>query len=324
MFAIDKFKFKAIKEKKDYGKYTLGPLPRGFGITLANSLRRILLSSIEGAAVTSVKVEGVKHEYSTLPGVMDDVLTILFRFKQLALKCYSSEPQSIELKVKGKKKVFAKNIKLTSEVEIANPGLEITELSDSKAKLGITLVVEKGAGYARSDESKRGQVGVIPLDANFSPVKRVKVDISKTRVGQQIDLDRFTLEIFTNSVISPKEALEQAVDLYHKITKRLVSVVKGGEEGKEDLSYKSADKAGAETSKGKEEKKKISPSSDLDIDKLNLSARLTNSLLKAGYKNLTELESKSLDEIMEIRGLGQRSAEELVEIMESYKLNVKE
>lgn len=311
MFPVDKFKFKTLKEAKDYGSFVIGPFPKGYGETIGNALRRILLSSIEGAAITSVKVAGVKHEYSTIPGVMDDVLTILLRLKQLSLRSHSEEPQTVELKVKGKKVITAKDIKLTSEVELSNPELEITELTDSKANLDIKMQVERGAGYLPTDEGKRGQVGVIPLDANFSPVTRVILKISKTRVEQQTDLDQVDLEIITNGAKSPKEALDEACDIYNKLTERLVLAIKG-------------EKMEAVSKVKKKAKKKESVSSDLDIDKLNLSARLTNSLLKAGYKNLTELEGKTFEEIMEIRGLGQRSAEELVDIMKSYKLDVGE
>lgn len=309
MFVIDKFKFKVIEEDKMVGRYQFGPLPKGYGVTIGNALRRILLSGIEGAAITSIKVAKIKHEYSTLPGVVDDILTITLRLKKLALCCYSDEPQTIELDVKGKRIVKAEDIKLTSEVELANPELEITELTQSKAKLNIKMQVEKGEGYEPSDEKKRSQVGVIPLDANFSPVKKVVVKITKTRVGQQVDLDQIDLDIFTNGVVKPREVLEEAGNIYNSITKRLMVVLKGEEEEEEVKVVK-------------DQKKDKLSSSDLDIDKLNLSARITNSLLKANFMNLTELEGKNVDEIMEIRGLGKRSAEELIDIMKSYKLKV--
>jgi DNA-directed RNA polymerase subunit alpha len=275
-------------------------------------LRRILLSSIEGAAVTSIKVAKLKHEYSTIPGVYDDILRIILRLKQLALRCFSDEPQIIELNVKGKRVVKAKDIKLTSEVEIANTDLVLTEITDSKGILNIQMWVEKGAGYIPSDEGKRSQIGVIPIDANFSPVKKVIFNIEKTRVGQQIDLDQICFEITTNGAISPNEAIKQSCAIYYTMIKRLVTTVKGEEiEEPEENIVNKTDKEEAS-------------SSDLDIDSLNLSVRLTNSLLKAGYKNLTELEGKSVEDFMSIRGLGKRSAEELIEIMKSYKLKVNE
>jgi DNA-directed RNA polymerase subunit alpha len=315
MFAVDKFKIKVIEEKKDFGSFEIEPFPSGFGITMGNALRRILLSSIEGACITSVSVSGVKHEYASLPGVYDDVITIVMRLKQLAIRCHSDEPQTIELDVKGKKKVTAKDIKLTSEVEILNPELELTELTTTKAKLQISMQVEKGTGYTLSDESKRSQVGVLPVDTNYSPVKRVGLKVSKTRVGQQVDLDKIQVDIYTNGAIEPSDALEQAAETYNTATKRLLAVVKGEEIDEEDVE---------EPVPESQEETKQAQSSDLDIDKLNLTARLTNSLLKAGYKNLTELEGMSLEEIMEIRGLGQRSSEELFDFMKTYKLNVKE
>jgi DNA-directed RNA polymerase subunit alpha len=308
MFAVDKFKLEVVKEKDEYGSYVIGPLPKGYGVTVGNALRRILLSSIEGAAITSVKVAKVKHEYSTLPGVADDMLTIILKLKKLALRSHSEEEQTLELSVKGKKIVKASDIKLTSEVELSNPDLEITELTDSKAKLDMQIQVERGYGFSKSDETKRSQVGVIPVDANFSPVIKVVMEVSKTRVGQQTDLDQIELDIHTNGVVSPKEALRSACEIYNQVTEQLVSVLDG-----KKRKIKSAKKS------KKEEK---NTSSDLDVDKLNLSARLTNSLIKAGYKNLTELEGMSEDEIKEIRGLGKKSAEELVDIMKSYKLKV--
>ncbi len=316
MFAIDKFKFKVEKESNKKGVYIIEPLPKGYGVTLGNTLRRILLSSIEGAAVTSIKVTRVKHEYSTLPGVMDDILSIILKLKQLSMKSHSDEPQVIELKVRGKKIVKASDLKLTSEITLANPDLEITELTTKDAKLDMKITVERGSGYIPTDEGKRSQVGVIPIDANFSPVKRVIMEIGKTRVGQKIDLDQIKIEIHTNGAVSPREAIEEATKLYNMLTVRLKAAVYGEDIEEDDEEVKKE--------KGKDNERKEDTISDLDIDKLNLSVRLTNSLLKAGYENLTELEGKSIDELTEIRGLGKSSAEELIDIMKSYKLEVKE
>ncbi|MDD3647364.1 MAG: DNA-directed RNA polymerase subunit alpha [Candidatus Dojkabacteria bacterium] len=313
MFAVDKFKFKVLEEKDELGKYSFGPFPKGYGITIGNAFRRILLSSIQGAAITSVSVKGAKHEYSAIPGVMDDVLNIILKLKQLSFKCHSEDPQTLVLDVKGKKVVKGSDIKLTADVELANPEIEITELTDASAKLNIEIIVEKGVGYQASDESKRKQIGVIPVDPNFSPVKRVVFDVGKARVGQQTDLDEIILTIKTNGVVSPKDVLDQATNIYNKVTSRLVAAITGVAE---------EDQVTGEESDGSEEKE--SQSSDLDIDKLNLSARLTHSLIKSGYKNLTDLEGKTMEEIMEIRGLGKKSVEELIDIMKSYKLDIKD
>ena len=312
MVDVNNYTLTVHKEDSNYGKYSIGPFPKGFGDTFGNALRRILLSSIEGAAVTSIKVSGVKHEYTTLPGVYDDILTIMLRLKELSLKCFSDEPQIITLSVKGKKKVTASDIELTSEVELANPELHITELTTPNAKLDIEITVTKGTGYKLGDESKRSEVGVIPLDSNFSPVKRVNLTISATRVGQETNFDQIDLEIFTNGAVSARESLNQSVEIYSAITKRLLDIIRG--EVKEEVKV----------SEKVEEDKQVSESSDLDIEKLNLSVRLTNSLLKAGYKNLVELEGMTNDQITEIRGLGKKSVEELIETMNSYKLKIGE
>ncbi len=322
MLDFDKFKVKSEKDTKDLGVFSIGPLPRGYGNTVGNIFRRILLSSIDGAAITSVKIKDVKHEYSALPGVMEDVLTILLRLKQLAIKCHSDEEQKITLEGKGETVLKAKDIELTSDVEIANEDMVIAELTDSKARLEMEMTVERGKGYEREDEEKRGQVGVIPIDANFSPVKQVTMDIEKTRIGHQTDLEEIKLEISTNGTISAREALEEAVKIYYKLVKTLYEQVTGDEiiEEEEEESEKGKKKVSKKEEKKGESDQKSDP--DLDIDKLNLSARLTNSLIKAGYKNLTELEGKSQEEITEIRGLGKSSAEELMEIMKNYKLEV--
>ena len=317
MYEVDNFKMKVVEEDDKHGVYQIGPLPKGYGLTFGNALRRILLSSIEGSSVVSVKVGDVKHEYTTLPGVMDDVLTIMLKLKDLALRSHADKSQTLKLEVKGKKAVKASDIELTGEVELANPDLEITELTTKDAKLEIEMEVEKGVGYKLQDESKRSELGVLPLDANFSPVKRVILDIKKTRVGQQTDLDQVNLEIFTNGALPPAEALDQAVIIYHKVTKRMLNVIAGLDELEEEEEVEEDTEESDKAEKEEEE-----ASSDLDINKLNLSARLTNSLVRAGYENLTELEGKKVEEIKEIRGIGTKSADELIDIMKSYKLDI--
>lgn len=319
MFAIDKFKYKVLEEEDNYGKYEFGPFPNGYGTTIGNALRRLLLSSIEGAAVTSVRVKGVKHEYSTISGVSDDVLTILLKIKQLALQSHSDEIQTIKLSAKGEGEVKAEDIELTSDVELANPQLVITEITESGTELEIEMDVEKGKGYHKGDEDKRKQAGNIPLDANYSPVKKVVFNVSSTRVGQQTDLDKIELEVYTNKAVEPRDALTQACEIYAAVTARLFRIVTG-EEYEEEISEEPKEEEEEEKAEEMEEKES---SSDLDIEKINLSARLTNSLLKAGIDNLTELEGKGKEEIMEIPGLGEKSAEELIDIMKSYKLDVK-
>lgn len=309
MFDLDKFNIKVVKEENNFGEFEIGPFPTGFGYTIGTPLRRILLASISGAAVTAVKISGVRHEYSTIPGVLDDVLTILIRIKKLAIISHSDEPQIIKLTAKGEKQVTANDITPTSEVEIINKDMFITELTDKNAKLEIEMTVEKGKSYVEADESRRSEVGVIPLDANFNPVKRVAMQIVKTRVGQITELDQIKYTIYTNGVILPSDALKTASEELMSITNRLVKITRG------EIVEEIKKEAKQET---KEE------STDLDISNLNLSTRLENNLLRAGYKNLTELEGMGRTEVLEIKGMGQKSADELIEVMKNYKLKVKE
>jgi len=309
MYSLDKFKLIVNKEEDSFGSYSLAPLPKGYGATVGNALRRILLSSIQGAAVTGIKINGIKHEYSSLPGVFDDIHTIKLRLKGLALKNYSKEKQVLKLSVSGKKVVTAKDIQLTGEVECFNPDYVITELTDKNAKLSIEMYVENGVGYHLADETKRSEIGLIPLDADFSPVLRVVLTITQARVGQQIDLDQINLDIYTDGSIKVRDAFNQAVEIYNNVTTRLNKLLRG--EIKEEPVVKEAPV-------------KKENSEDLDIDKLNLSARLTNGLLKSGYNNLLELEGMTKEQIMEIKGLGQKSVEELLETMNNYKLNIKD
>lgn len=309
MFDIDKFSIKIIKEDDEYGEIEIGPFPNGFGHTIGTPLRRILLSSIPGAAITSVKVKGVEHEYATIPGVLDDLLTVLLRLKSVSLVSHSKEPQILQLSAKGKGVVKAGDIETTADVEILSKDTILTELTKSDAKLDIQMTVESGKGYADPDESKRSEVGVIPLDASYSPVKRVAMQVEKTRVGQVTDLDQVKLTIFTNGVVSPSTAIQIAAEEMFGLSNRMMKLAKGEIVDEEEESEKE---------EVREE------STDLDISNLNLSTRLENNLLRAGYTNLTELEGMSKIDILEIKGMGQKSADELVEVMKNYKLKVSE
>lgn len=217
MFDLKKTEIKPIEESSTHGVFEISPLPPGYGYTIGVPLRRILLSSIEGAAITEVKIKGVLHEFSTLPGVKDDILRILLKLKRVVVISYSDKPQLLTLNVKGaakkEREVTAGDIKTTESTEIFNKDFVITSLTSSKGELKMELTVEKGTGYRLADDEKRTRIGVIPLDACFSPVERVRMDVSKTRVGQQTDLDRLILEIWTKGNVSPAAALQKAVEI---------------------------------------------------------------------------------------------------------------
>lgn len=208
-------KVKVLEETEFFGKYEMEPLERGYAQTLGNSLRRVLLSSLKGAAITSVKMNGVKHEYATIPGVEEDVLSIILNLKQLKLKSYSDEKQVIYLNVKKKGEVTAADIETSADVEILNPDLVIATLADAKNALAIEMTVETGVGYMDTDNN-RVEVGLIPVDADFSPVERVNFYTGSARLGQITDLDKLTIEIFTKA-IAPSKALHDALEIYANI-----------------------------------------------------------------------------------------------------------
>ena len=206
---------KVIEKSETKGIFQIEGLYPGYGVTMGNSLRRILLSSLEGAAVTQVKIKGASHEFSTLPGVLEDVLGILLNLKQLRFQVFSTEPQSAFLKIKGEKKIKASDFKLPSQVELVNKNLHIATLTDKKAEFDMEILIEKGVGYVPSEDRQKGkrEIGTMALDAIFTPVVRVSYQVENMRVGERTDFDRLTLEIETDGTIDPEAALAQAADI---------------------------------------------------------------------------------------------------------------
>jgi len=313
MLELDKFKLKKVKEENGFGEFEIGPLPKGFGHTIANSIRRILLSSIEGAAVTSVKLNGVEHEYTSLDGIQDDILAVLLRLKELALVVHTEDEVVLKLKKQGKKgevvEVRASDIDANADVEIINKDLLITTLGNEKAKIECEIHVKRGIGYQFADESVRKEIGNLPIDSYYNPVMRVEVNISQARVGQRTDYDLITLEITTNKTKTPSEALLEAFEIYDIIANRLVNLAGGDAEALESET--------APVEEKKEEEKIL-------ISEVNMSTRLTNSLLNSGITTLNELDNKAVDEVLGFRGMGRKSFEELKEILSDFGFSLKE
>ena len=235
----------------------------GYGVTMGNSLRRILLSSLEGAAITQVKIKGAGHEFSTLPGVFEDVIIILLNLKKLSFKMFTSEPQTIVLKEKGQKEVKAKNFKLSPQVEITTPEAHIAALTSKKAELNLEAQIEQGVGYSPTEEreQKKAEVGVIPIDAIFTPVKKVSFHVENMRVGKRTDFDRLKIEIETDGTISPEEALKQASEIllnhFSLFSQEIGKKISGKEKKKKPVAPTPAKaKAGKKIKTGKKEKKK--------------------------------------------------------------------
>ncbi|HFQ6043347.1 TPA: DNA-directed RNA polymerase subunit alpha [Listeria monocytogenes] len=299
MIEIEKPKIETIEISDDakYGKFVVEPLERGYGTTLGNSLRRILLSSLPGAAVTSIQIDGALHEFSVIEGVVEDVTTMILNIKKLALKIYSDEEKTLEIDMQGPGVVTAADINYDSDVEILNPDLHIATLSDN-AKFHVRLNSTRGRGYTPADQNKRENmpIGVLPVDSIFSPVIRVNYQVENTRVGQSTNYDKLTFDVLTDGSISP----EEAVSLGAKILSEHLSIFV-------NLTDE-AQKAEIMIEKEESHKEKVL---EMTIEELDLSVRSYNCLKRAGINTVQELADKSEDDMMKVRNLGRKSLEEV-------------
>lgn len=310
MIEIEKPRIEKIEsEGNTYGKFVVEPLERGYGTTLGNSLRRILLSSLPGAAITSVKIEGVLHEFSTVPGVVEDVTDIILNLKSLALKMDTDEPQIVRIEAEGEGEVKAGDIIIPSCIEILNPDLHIATL-DTDGRLFIEMTVERGRGYVPAEKNKKDEdvIGIIPVDAIFSPVKKVNYYVEDTRVGQKTDFDKLTLDVWTNGSIGPDEA----ISLSAKILSDHLRLFIGLTDSMGDVEIM--------VEKEEEEKDKIL---DMTIEELDLSVRSYNCLKRAGINTVYELTQKTEEDMMKVRNLGRKSLEEVEQKMRALGLSLK-
>lgn len=300
MLEIEKPKIEVVELSDDYtyGKFTVEPLERGYGITLGNSLRRILLSSLPGAAVTSVKINGVLHEFSTIPGVVEDVTDIILNLKSLSLKLYNDEEKILRIEAEAAGVVKAGDIIYDSDVEILNPDLIIANLSDN-ASLSMEITVSKGRGYVSAERNKKNEhiIGVIPVDSVFTPVRKVNYNVENTRVGQITDYDKLTIEVWTDGSIRPDEA----ISLSAKIMNEHLRLFIGLTETVSDVEIM--------VEKEEEQKDRIL---EMTIEELDLSVRSYNCLKRAGINTVEELIQRNEDDMMKVRNLGKKSLEEVV------------
>ncbi|MGN0471519.1 MAG: DNA-directed RNA polymerase subunit alpha [Lachnospiraceae bacterium] len=291
-----------ISEDKKYGKFVVEPLERGYGITLGNSLRRIMLASLPGAAVSQVKIDGVLHEFSSIPGVKEDVTEIIMNIKSLAIKNSSSsnEPKTAYIEFEGEGVVHASDIQADPDIEILNPDLVIATLSGGKdCRLYMELTITKGRGYISAEKNKSADlpIGVIAIDSIYTPVERVNVTVENTRVGQQTDYDKLTLDVHTNGTLAPDEAVSLAAKV---LSAHLALFI--------DLS-ESAQKAEVMNEKQADDKVKVL---EMSIDELELSVRSYNCLKRAGINTVQELTNKTPEDMMKVRNLGRKSLEEVL------------
>lgn len=281
------FEIKQEKKEGNYARFVISPLEQGYGNTLGNSLRRVLLTSLPGAAITSVKIAGVRHQFSTLKGMKEDVIEFILNLKKVRIAKTDDKPAKATLSVEGAGEVKAKDIKVPAGVEIVNPEL-VLALLNKGAKLNAQMQIESGVGYKAAEETETKQIGLIPLDATFSPVVRVNYRVEETRVGRLTNYDKLILEIWTDGTIAPEGALKKAAEILVGYFNQIVSPkkVKKQEEKKDD---------------------DLGPVGNLSVEEIALPTRVANALVKAGYETVKDLAKAKREDLVKVRNLGEKS-----------------
>ena len=314
MFEFEKprIEIAEISDDNKYGKFVVEPLERGYGITLGNSLRRIMLSSLPGTAVSQVKIKGVLHEFSSLPGVKEDVTEIVMNIKDLCIKNNSTtnEPKVAYIDASGDKVVTAGDIQVDADLEILNPDLVIANLSGPEAKLEMELLITNGRGYVGSDKTKGldSSIDAIAVDSIYTPVERVNLTVQNTRVGQVTDYDKLTLDVFTNGTLAPDEAVSLAAKVLSEHLNLFI-----------DLS-ENAKSVDVMVEKEDDQKEKVL---EMSIDELELSVRSYNCLKRAGINTVEELTNKTPDDMMKVRNLGRKSLDEVYAKLKELGLSLR-
>ncbi|NMP21992.1 DNA-directed RNA polymerase subunit alpha [Sulfobacillus harzensis] len=311
MTEIEKPEIRRVDEgnEPNYGQFVVEPLDRGYGITLGNSLRRILLSSLPGTAVTSVRIEGVLHEFSVIPGVLEDTADIILNLKRLALKSWSDEPKMVRIDKEGPAEVTAADILADADVDILDPSQHIAYV-DEGAKLSMEMTIERGRGYVPADKNKRSEqaIGAIPVDSIFSPVVKANWCVEDTRVGNITDYDRLTLEVWTDGSLTPEEAVSMGSKILSDHLRLFVNLTDGV--------------PGVEIGVEREEDKR-DRLLEMPIEELDLSVRSFNCLKRAGINTVGELTAKTDEDMMKVRNLGKKSLEEVKEKLASLGLSLR-
>jgi len=309
MIGIEKPQIERVEFSEDgkYGKFVVEPLERGYGITLGNSLRRIMLSSLVGSAVTAVKIDGVQHEISKIDGVKEDVTEIILNLKQLVVKLHGEGPKTLYINAIGDGVVHAGNIKTDADVEIINPDLVIATLSED-AKLSMEITVDSGRGYVPAERNKGNSViGTLNVDAIFTPVPKVNYIVENTRVGQITDYDKLTVEIWTNGIITPDEAISISAKIMNDYLKYFI-----------DLSDH-AKNTEVVVEKSNEKKEKVL---EMTIEELDLSVRAYNCLKRAGINTVEDLTHRTEEDMIKVRNLGRKSLDEVVGKLQALNLSL--
>jgi DNA-directed RNA polymerase subunit alpha len=313
-----------VSEEENKGVFEIDGLYPGYGHTLGNSLRRIILSSLPGASLTSMKIDGVLHEFSTIEGIKENVITIILNLKRVRFKMISDEPQTVILSIKGPKEVFASDIKTGGQVEILNPDLYIAEIT-GKASLNIEMKVEKGLGFIPKEtlQKEKVEVGTIAVDAIFTPIRRVSYEVENMRVGDKTNHNRLRIFIETDGTLSPRKALSQSIEI---MINQLKAIIDFKEVEEENLMV-GGEKKNVKAEEKKEESKKEEDVADIlktRIDSLNLSTRTLNALTAANIRTLGGLARKKREDLLEIEGIGEKGILEIKKMLGTFGLNLKE
>ena len=318
MEAFKDIKVTIREEDGNSGLYEIAPLPRGYGHTLGNALRRILYSSLRGSGITSIKVKGAKHEYSTLEGVKEDLVSILLNLKQVKFRVDSDEVKKCKIDVKGKKVVKASDIIIEAGVTVTTPDIVIANLTDESAQLFIEMTVESGVGFKDASMADRTTEGMIPVDCDFAPVEKVSMSVEQARKGQETDLDSVVIGVVTDGSIAPKEALLNASSILQEFAGK-VMVAMG-------VSKKEVEERVEEINKIEEMEVSVEEEDevkDLRVEDLPISKRSKTGLLSGGYKTLGDLRNASVEDLLNLSGFGNKSLNEVVELLNQYGVNIK-
>ncbi|MBM3450063.1 MAG: DNA-directed RNA polymerase subunit alpha [Armatimonadetes bacterium] len=308
MWELNKPKVEQSEASDTYARIVIEPLDRGFGMTLGNALRRVLLSSIQGAAVTSVKIDGVLHEFSTIPGVVEDVTQVILNLKELTLRSHADNPKLLRLDVRGNRKVTAGDISPDAEVDIINRDLVLATIDKKGARLAMELVVERGTGYVAAERHPKSEhvIGVIPIDSIFSPIQKVNYEVDDTRVGQGADLERLTFEVWTNGAVHPLDAIDAASRL---LIDHFRLTTKAGDE-----SEAAVERRGPAEGNGY---------ATMPIEELDLSVRPYNCLKRANIHTVGELIQRTEEEIINVKNFGRKSLDEVIEKLAALGLSLR-
>jgi len=311
MLEIEKPKIECVQVNEDntYAKFVIEPLERGYGITLGNSIRRVMLSSLPGSVVTAVKIDGVLHEFSTIPGVAEDVTDIILNLKGLYFKMYTDEDKILRIEAEGERKVIAKDIIHDADIEILTPDMHIATLDGGRLFMEIT--VTKGRGYVPAERNKKGEqvIGLIPVDSVFTPVSKVNYTVENTRVGQRTNYDKLTIEVWTNGSVRPDEATSLSAKILVEHLQLFIGLTETVPSEVEIMVEKEA-----------EQKNRLL---EMSIEELDLSVRSYNCLKRAGINTVEELLRRNEDEMMKVRNLGRKSLEEVVKKLNELQLSLR-